>query len=134
MPTSTNTSNDGGRSPAVHYAETGAQAWRAVVHAQQAATADHVEFYALAAELVATLRHLGALAEVLAVQVAGYGRAANAAGRALRDDEPGHDPAERLAVASSWAAQLHHTLGKAERAGNQFWSEVGHIAVEDVTP
>jgi hypothetical protein len=133
MPTTTNTSNGDSRSAAVQHAEQGADSWEAAADTQRAAAPEHGEFYGLAAEMVATLRHLDALTEVLSVQVAGYGRVAAAGDRVLRDDEPGHDPAERLAVASSWAAQLHHLLGQAERAGNRFWSEIGHIGVEDVT-
>lgn len=121
------TSSEDDRPPAVQQAERGADAWNAAAAAQQTAVPDHGDFYAVAAEMVATLEHLGELAEVWTVQVAGYGR-----GRVLRDDETGHDPAERLAVTSSWAAQLHRTLGQAERAGNRFWSEIGHVAVEDV--
>jgi hypothetical protein len=37
---------------AVQQASVGAQAWRAVVHAQQSATPDHVDFYAPAGHLV----------------------------------------------------------------------------------
>ena len=52
------------RPPAVQQAARGAQAWRAVVHAQQAAEPGHADFYALAGELVDTLRRLIAATRV----------------------------------------------------------------------
>lgn len=110
---------------AVQRAATGGRAWRSVVHAQRAAEPDHIDFYALACEAVDTLRSLASLAALLTYQIATYDR-----GRTLRDDEAGHDPIERLAIASSWAAQLRRDLDAAERSANQLWSEVGHIAVE----
>ncbi|MDN5851363.1 MAG: hypothetical protein L0K86_00705 [Actinomycetia bacterium] len=113
-----------GRPPAVLNAEAGADAWRCVVHDQGAATADHGDWYAITGETVDTLRCLISLAGVLARQVAGYGT-----GRVLRDDA-GADPAERLAIASSVAAQLRADLDRAERAANRLWSQIGHIAVE----
>jgi hypothetical protein len=120
------TPTEDGRAAAIQHAIHGADAWRSVVHAQLAATSDHGDFYALAGEVVETLRCLESLAGLLTNQVASYGR-----GRTLRDDEAGHDPTERLAVASSWAGHLRHCCQQAERAANQFWSEVGHIAVEE---
>ena len=119
---------DDGRAPAVEHAASGAHAWRSAVHAQLAATRDHVDFYALTGDVVETLRSLSGLAGLLVGQVATYGR-----GRGLRDDVPGHDPAERLAIASSWAAQLQHDLDRAERTANQLWNEISHIAVEDLS-
>lgn len=122
-----NTPNDdGGRALAVQHAEHGTDAWRSVVHAQRSAPADHVDFYGLGSEVVETLWCLSSLADLLVIQVATYGR-----GRTLRDDEVGHDPAERLAIASSWAAQLQQDVDRAGRSANRFWSEVGHIAIED---
>ena len=123
-----NTPIDDDRAPAVEHAQAGARAWRSAVHAQLAATPDHVDFYAVTGEVVETLRSLSGLAGLLVGQVATYGR-----GRVLRDDVPGHDPAERLAIASSWAAQLQHDLDHAERTANQFWNEISHIAVEDLS-
>lgn len=99
--------------------------WRRAVLGQQEAVPDHAEFYALAGELVTTLRALEALTGVLARQVAGYGR-----GRMLRDDE-GLAPGARLVdavVLLGWAGK---SLGQAEDATNKFWSAIGHIAVED---
>jgi hypothetical protein len=113
-------------------AERGAGAWTAATAAQRTARPDHAGFYGLAAELVTTLRQLDGLCDILTQQIAGYGRTVSERGYALRDDEPGHDPGERIAVASSWAAKTRTHLAAAERAANQMWSEVGHIAVEDV--
>ncbi|OLT01439.1 hypothetical protein BJF90_32010 [Pseudonocardia sp. CNS-004] len=120
------TDNDSsGRPVAVVHAEIGGDSWRSVVHAQGAAAPDHSDWYAITGEVVDTLRCLSTLAGIFNRQVAAYGR-----DRVVRDDEPGHDPAERLAIASSWAAQLSHELDRTERTANMFWSEVGHIAVE----
>lgn len=99
--------------------------WRRAALGQQQAVPDHVEFYALAGELVSTLRALEALTTVLARQVAGYGR-----GRALRDDE-GLAPGARLADAVVLLGWTGRSLGQAEDAANRFWSAIGHIAVED---
>jgi hypothetical protein len=112
------------RPPALVAAESGAEAWRAVAVAQRAAVAGHGDFYALAGDVVATLRALSAVAGVLAVQVAGYGD-----GRVLRDDA-GHDPAARLAEAAAALALVQCDVDRAERAANRFWSEISHIAVE----
>jgi hypothetical protein len=120
------TDNDSsGRRVAVVHAEIGGDSWRSVVHAQGVATPDHGDWYAITGELIDTLRCLSTLASIFSRQVAAYGR-----GRVVRDDEAGHDPAERLAIASSWAAQLSYELDRTERTANRFWTEVGHIAVE----
>jgi hypothetical protein len=111
------------RPTAVARAGVGAQQWRAVVHAQQTAVAAHADFYALAAELVDTLRSLDALAGLLARQAAGYG-----AGREIYDDEDA-DPAHRLRCAVLALAETRYGLAEAERAANRFWSAVGHIGV-----
>lgn len=111
---------------AVRWAEVGAQAWRSVVHAQRSAAPDHGDFYALAAELVDTLRSLESLAGELGRQVAGYGQ-----GRVLRDDA-GEQPAARLAEAVGNLARVRHLLAGAERAANAYWSAVGHIAVAEL--
>jgi hypothetical protein len=116
------------RPPAVDAAEAGAESWRAAVHAQRTARPEHGDFYALAGELVATLRALSSLTGLLAKQVAGYG-----AGRVLRDDA-GADPAARLADAAALLRLARRDLDRAERAANQFWSQISHIATEEVTP
>jgi hypothetical protein len=110
---------------AVEAAEAGAGQWRAAVVAQRSATPDHTDFYGIAGELVATLRALEALTRVLGEQVAGYGL-----GRVLRDDE-NDDPAVRLADAADELARTRALVALAERTANGFWSEIGHIAVED---
>lgn len=120
------TDNDSsGRPVAVVHAEIGGDAWRSVVHAQQSATPDHADWYAITGEVVDTLRGLASLTSVLAHQVANYG-----AGRALRDDA-GMRPSDRLSAAVSHAAQLRAELDRAERTANLFWSEIGHIALGD---
>lgn len=121
-----NTDTNDGRPEALQRADDGAQAWRAVARSQRITTPDHGDIYALMSEVAETLRSLSALASILTLQVATYGRE-----RTLRDDEPGHDPAERLAIASSWAAQLQHDLDRAEHSANRFWDEVGHVGLED---
>lgn len=110
---------------AVELAEAGTQAWRDAVGAQRRAASDHGEFYALAGELVATLGALKALADVLIRQVARYEQ-----GRVLRDDE-GAQPAARLASAVTDLLRVRELLFGAERAANRFWSEIGHVAVEE---
>ncbi|MDN5859117.1 MAG: hypothetical protein L0H84_10880 [Pseudonocardia sp.] len=119
------THNDSsGRPVAVVHAEIGGDSWRSVVHAQQSATPDHGDWYAITGEAVDTLRCLAAVVSVLAQQVRGYGH-----GRVLRDDT-GLDPTVRLAQASSLAAQLRVEIDHAEATANRFWSQIGHIAVE----
>ncbi len=109
---------------AVAAAEEGARLWRHVVAAQRPETPDHTDFYALACEVVATLRALESLAGVLGRQVADYGQ-----GRMLGDDE-GRDPGQRLVESVAHLIELGQLLGRAERSANRFWSAVGHIAVE----
>jgi hypothetical protein len=106
-------------------AERATALWRLAVLGQQEAAPNHGEFYAVAGELVATLRALEALTAVLARQVAGYGR-----GRVLRDDE-GLPPGVRLADAVVLLGYARQSLGQVEDAANEFWSAIGHIAVED---
>ena len=68
--------------PAVAAAETAAHWWSTAVAAQHAVRAEaleHADFYDLAAEVVATLRSLEDLAELLARQVGGYGAGRSAA-------------------------------------------------------
>jgi hypothetical protein len=112
-------------SAAVALAEAGAVAWRQAVHDQLAARADHGDFYALAGEVVDTLRSLSGLMGVLDRQVAGYGP-----GRVLRDDA-GTDLADRLADAGAELVLARQAVERAEQAVNRFWSQIGHIAVED---
>lgn len=106
-------------------AERGTCLWRRATLGQQESIPDHAEFYALAGELVSTLRALEAMTAVLARQVAGYGR-----GRLLRDDE-GLTPGARLADAVVLLGCARKALGEAEAAANKFWSVIGHVAVED---
>jgi hypothetical protein len=119
------TANEDERSVAVTHATSGSDAWQSAGVAQRHSSLDHSDFYGLAGELVDTLHALASLCAVLRVQVAGYG-----AGRLLRDDEPGHDPALRLIEASGLAEQLQNDVDVAERTANRFWSAVGHIALE----
>lgn len=105
-------------------AEAGASEWRAAVAVQRAAKPDHCQFYELAGELLATLRALESMCEVLGRQVAGYGL-----GRVLRDDA-GAIPAVRLADAADELARTRELLATAERTANGFWSAIGHIGVE----
>lgn len=112
---------DDDRPRAVQQAEVGAVAWRAVVHAQQSATPNHADLYALAGDLVDTLRALNVVAGLLARQTAGY-----ATGREVNDDE-GANPAHRLRAAVLALAETRHGIALAERGANQFWSAIGHI-------
>jgi hypothetical protein len=111
------------RSPAVQHAATGAQAWRAAVHAQQATEPVHADFYALAGDLVDTLRSLDALVAVLTRQAGTYGT-----GREVYDDENAN-PAHRLRSAVLALVQVRHELSEAERSANRFFSAIGHIGV-----
>jgi hypothetical protein len=119
------TLNERERSGAVMHATNGSESWQSASVAQRSATPDHSDFYNLTAELVDTLQSLSRLCAVLRPQIAEYG-----AGRTLRDDVPGHDPAERLVMACGLAGLLQRDLDGAGRAAQRFWSEVGHIAVE----
>jgi hypothetical protein len=106
---------------ATSFASDGASAWRKAVHAQLAAPPAHGDFYALAADVVDTLRAFDGLLGVLARQVAGY-----ADGRELYDDS-GADPSDRLRTAGQHLATVRRHLTEAERAANEFWSAIGHI-------
>ena len=106
---------------ATSYASEGANAWRKAVHAQISAPAAHSDFYALAADLVDTLRAFDGLLGVLGRQVAGY-----VDGRDLYDDADA-DPLERLRAAERHLAVTRRWLAEAERAANGFWSAIGHI-------
>lgn len=111
------------RSPAVQHAATGAQAWRAAVHAQQAAEPGHADFDALAGDLVDTLRSLDTLVAVLTRQTGTYG-----IGREVYDDENAN-PAHRLRSAVLALVQARHEMSEAERSANRFFSAIGHIGV-----
>jgi hypothetical protein len=113
------------RPVAIIHATNAADSWRSAALSQRTATPDHSDFYNLTAEVVDTLQALSQLFAVLRIQIAGYGD-----GRTLRDDEPGHDPAERLVMACGLAGLLQRDLDVAERSAQRFWSEIGHIAVE----
>lgn len=120
---------DDERPPAVQHAQAGADTWRQAVHAQRDATPDHGDFYALAGEMVDTLRCLDSLAGLLIAPVAGY-RAAprGVAGREVYDDE-GTNPAHRLRAAVLALIETRDELSQAERAANRFFSAIGHIGV-----
>lgn len=109
----------------VAVAERASCLWRRAVLGQQVAAPDHGDFYALAGELVFTLRALEGLTSVLARQVAGYGQ-----GRTLRDDE-GLPPGARLADAVVLLGWARKSLSQAEEAANKFWSAIGCIGVEE---
>ena len=116
------------RPPAVRSANAAATAWAEAVRHQQAAPASHADFYALAAELVATLNTLDDLAVLVAGQVGRYGQ-----GRTLYDDTRTVDPAARLGEAVETLSRVHAALGATATAANEFWNAIGHIGVE-VTP
>jgi hypothetical protein len=118
----------GRRSKAVRCAEIGTASWEAAARAQQAATPDHSDSYALGGELDATLRAMQDLARVLAEQVAGYGE-----GRPVYDDTRTVDPRGRLHAAAAELAELARLLGAAQRPAAAYWSAIGHVGVE-VTP
>ena len=119
--------------PAVQHADAAAQAWRAVVRAQQVATPEHADFYGLAGDLVDTFAAVEALARTLASQVEHYPDRLPI-GRRVYDDTRTTDPRVRLNEA---LAALHdvarHARGGSEWA-NRFWSAIGHIGVEDALP
>jgi hypothetical protein len=114
-----------GPAAAVQHATKGADSWRSAVHAQQAATSDHSDWYAVTGEVVNTLRCLFSLADLFASQISGYG-----SGRVVRDDA-GMAPAERLDRAVLHAQSLRAFLLDAEAAADAFWNEISHIAVGD---
>ena len=120
-----NTHANDGSAAAVQHATNGANSWSSAVHAQQSATPEHSDWYAITGEITDTLRCLAALAAVLARQINTYG-----AGRVLRDDAGAH-PDERLAAARTSAYELRAHLDAADHVANRFWNEISHIAVED---
>jgi len=113
-----------GPAAAVQHATNGAGSWRSAAHAQQSATPDHSDWYAITGEITDTLRCLATLASVFAQQINAYGD-----GRVLRDDA-GADPAVRLVDARAFAYELRAHLDAADYVANRFWSEISHIAVE----
>ncbi|MCW2899252.1 MAG: hypothetical protein JWO67_1517 [Streptosporangiaceae bacterium] len=120
---------DDDRSHAVMRAQAGADAWREVIHAQRAAAADHGDFYALAGEMVETLRCLDSLASVLVGQVGSYRAGPGGGpGREVYDDA-GANPAHRLRAAVLALVETRDELGQAERAANRFFSAISHIGV-----
>ena len=116
------------RPPAMRSADTAAMAWAEAVRQQQSAPASHADFYALAAELVATLNVLDDLSVIVAGQVGRYGQ-----GRTLYDDTRTVDPALRLGEAAEALSRVHAALGTTATAANEFWNAISHIGVE-VTP
>lgn len=113
------------QSPAILRAEDGERAWAEVGRLQLDAVPDHGDFYALTAALVPTLCALQDVANVLRVQVAGYGE-----GRAVYDDTRSVDPAVRLAEAAEQLARTRDALAAAHHHANGFWSEISHIGIE----
>jgi len=118
--------------PAAQRAEAGTTGWENAVRLQLRATPDHADFYALAGELVCTLRALDDLTRVLRRQVAGYAQGQRDRGRALYDDTREVDPVGRLQVASVQLEEFGSATVTAAEWANQFWSTIGHIGVEDV--
>ena len=118
------------RPEAVRQADAGAQAWRAVVHAQGSATADHSDFYALAGELVNTLAAVESLARLLAGQVARYGEG-QPDGQRVYDGSRTFDPGVRLHDAALDLGHLAATAAHARGDADRFWQAISHIGVED---
>ena len=118
------------RPEAVRQADAGAQAWRAVVHAQGSATADHSDFYALAGHLVDTLAAVESLARLLAGQVARYGEG-QPDGQRVYDDSRTLDPGVRLHDAALDLGHLAEAAAHARGDADRFWSAISHIGVED---
>jgi hypothetical protein len=112
----------------VRRAEAGTGGWEDAVRLQRWATPDHPDFYALAGEMVATLRALDDLARVLRRQVAGYAQR-----RALYDDTHTVDPQIRLSEAAVELGRLTEYVQAAQSPANRFWSAIGHIGT-GVTP
>jgi hypothetical protein len=118
------------RPEAVQQADTGAQAWRAVVHAQQPDALDHCDFYDLAGHLVDTLAAIEALARMLARQVARYADA-QPAGQQVYDDTRTVDPRVRLHDAALDLGHLAEAAAHGRGDADRFWSAISHIGVED---
>ena len=131
--TDDNTDGTGQDAEAVQRADAGTGGWEDAVRLQRWVTPDHADFYALAGEMVATLRALDDLAAVLGQQVAGYARTQHERGRQLYDDTRRVDPVERLQTAVIALEELRSGAGTAADWANAFWSAIGHIGTE-VTP
>lgn len=113
---------------AVRFADAGSLAWQRVVHTQRLSHPDHADFYALAGELVDTLRALDALAGLLAGQTADYPGTVTAAGGHVDDDEwapAGH----RIRSAVLALAETRQALSAAERAAGTYWSAISHVRI-----
>lgn len=121
------------RPEAVQRAETGAQAWRAVVHAQGTATADHADFYDLAGFLVDTLAAVESLARLLARQVARHADV-QPDGQRVYDDSRTVDPRVRLHDAALDLGHLAQSAAHARGDADRFWSTISHIGVEATLP
>ncbi len=117
---------DDSPAPALVRAADGSEAWRDVVRQQRWATPNHSDIYAIASDIVTTLHALEELAGVLHRQVEGYGN-----GRNLYDDTRQVDPEVRLAWAAGELTQARQAVVAAAESANRFWSEIGHIGVED---
>ena len=124
------TGGDGRDAAAVRRAEAGTGGWEDAVRLQRWATPDHADFYALAGEMVATLRALDDLARLLRTQVAGYARTQQDRGQVVYDDTRQVDPAERLQTAVIALGELRSGAGTAADWANTFWSVIGHIGTE----
>jgi hypothetical protein len=114
---------DDNRSHAVLHAEKGATAWQAAADYQAGAAPDHAAFYALAGDLVDTLRALSAITWTLAIHTGRYDQ-----GREVYDDENAN-PAHRLRAAVIALEEARRRIAQAERAANHYWSAIGHIGV-----
>lgn len=112
--------------PAQEEADRGAVAWRAAVHAQQAAEAHHSDFYALAGHLADSLASARSLVRVLERQVERY-----PAGRDLYDDTSTVDPRERLELALLELEEFGVALDESLHYLNRFHSAIGHIGYRD---
>jgi hypothetical protein len=113
------------RPQAVQQAEVGVDAWRAAVRHQLNAVPDHTDFYALGADLVATLHALQDLARTLDSQVQHYGQH-----HPVYDDTRTADPQQRLTAAAVELEALAEVLGTAIWSADRYWSAIGHIGVE----
>lgn len=124
------------RPQAVQHAEAGAEAWVAAVRHQRTATPDHSDFYALGADLVATMRAVQDLARLLDDQVQRYGEHRPVYDDS-RDDVHGEagvvDPHARLTAAAVELEALTAELGAAIWSADRFWNAISHIGVEDTS-
>ena len=128
----TNGTDDTGQdAEAVQRADAGTGGWEDAVRLQRWATPDHADFYALAGEMVATLRAVDDLARLLHRQVAGYARTQQDRGQVVYDDTRQVDPAERLQTAVIALGELRSGAGTAADWANTFWSAIGHIGTEE---